>query len=431
MKPTRVRVLLRWSAVVVVCGILALAGSPLHAASSVRTDEQLFRDALAAYNDENWLKAALELHAYIERDPEAMQTDAKHAQQVRDALDYALYRIDHEQKKWELKLRQCNERADEIRASCEDQCEDVVLVAAKVQGLTSPSPMPALDQPVTQSERSYPIICRGGGDLAFSYAASSTLSSRPHVEITFEKAARGTGYNGEYILALDAGQCAFIDRSIRATEPDNLVIGYPVLDPDEFAISWTADGDLWLQRPDILRTMRTAQASYHLFQAYNSLDGHFIVSKIGIIVAMLEANSSGSYAIGHEGLNGLTAGARVYTDRNYTYSSVPAFLEGATFIQTANGDKGNSQSEDFLTFQTNRKADVYVAHDDRYASKPAWLSGFTKTSSYLAFYDGSRTIKMTLYRKIFVAGRISLGGNVRAGETGNYGMYTVAILGVD
>ncbi|MCH7958452.1 MAG: hypothetical protein IIB63_12955, partial [Proteobacteria bacterium] len=46
---------------------------------------------------------------------------------------------------------------------------------------------------------------------------------------------------------------------------------------------------------------------------------------------------------------GLTSGALVYIDRGYTFTTVPASIEGKTYIKTANDDKKQGGA-DFLSF---------------------------------------------------------------------------------
>jgi hypothetical protein len=119
--------------------------------------------------------------------------------------------------------------------------------------------------------------------------------------------------------------------------------------------------------------------------------------------------------------NNLAAGKTVYTDRAYTYSTVPVAYQNKTFIQTRNDDK-YATGDSFLTFTINRECTVYVAHDDVITSKPAWLSTFVDTGSNLVT---SNPATYSLYSKDFSAGTVTLGGNAGGGTSS---MYTVVII---
>jgi hypothetical protein len=123
---------------------------------------------------------------------------------------------------------------------------------------------------------------------------------------------------------------------------------------------------------------------------------------------------------------GLAAGTARYVDRSFTLGTIPAALQGATFIRTANDDKGASPgSSSFLRFDVDRDVTVYVAHDDRLA-RPAWLgSGWQQTSLSLRDTDPA-SAGFRVFRRDFARGRVTLGSNVpRADNSGS--MYTVVV----
>ncbi|HSY18079.1 MAG TPA: DUF4982 domain-containing protein [Candidatus Acidoferrales bacterium] len=64
-------------------------------------------------------------------------------------------------------------------------------------------------------------------------------------------------------------------------------------------------------------------------------------------------------------------GARIYADRNFTFSGLPTPLAGSDWVQTANADKLYS-AVDLLDFSLKSDAMVYVAHDSR-LPVPDWL----------------------------------------------------------
>ncbi len=118
--------------------------------------------------------------------------------------------------------------------------------------------------------------------------------------------------------------------------------------------------------------------------------------------------------------NGLQNGSTVYIDKEYIYSSVPTLMEGATYIKTANSDKGKS-SPSFLTFDVNQAATVYVAHDDLSTTKPSWLTSFVDTGDDLVTMNST----LSVFTKNFFGGTITLGGD--EGKV-KKSMYTVIIV---
>ncbi len=80
----------------------------------------------------------------------------------------------------------------------------------------------------------HPIVCRGGGDLAFNYMPFSNFSPNPIIRITFQRGTQKVGSNWENINALMPGQCSWPDRPVSDNEP-NMII---VKDMRNFSISW-------------------------------------------------------------------------------------------------------------------------------------------------------------------------------------------------
>jgi hypothetical protein len=117
----------------------------------------------------------------------------------------------------------------------------------------------------------------------------------------------------------------------------------------------------------------------------------------------------------------LDAGKVQYVDRTYTFSAVPAAYVGLPYLKTRNDDK-SSTGTSFVSFDLSQGATVYVAHDDRISPKPSWMSGFVDTGADLVSGGGT----FSLFAKDFPAGRVTLGGNIPSGTTGN-SMYTVVV----
>jgi hypothetical protein len=144
-----------------------------------------------------------------------------------------------------------------------------------------------------------------------------------------------------------------------------------------------------------------------------------------LVVSNLSVASGKSYVVD---TSGVSAGGRVYIDRTYSYNTVPPAIEGAVYIRTANNDK-NAANASFLSFSVNQDVTVYVVYDVRGTpaqggSLPNWLSGWTDTGLTMGTTDMARRV----YSRDFVAGTVSLGGNMAAGARGAESNYTVVIV---
>ncbi len=122
----------------------------------------------------------------------------------------------------------------------------------------------------------------------------------------------------------------------------------------------------------------------------------------------------------------LNTGDEYYVDRTYTLTDIPAEYQGLLWIKTANDDKDSTENN-FLTFQVNREASVYVAYDDRATSLPDWLNDeFTATGDSIEVNDvGVNTLN--IYEKTFSQGEVALGGNMASGAVGAESMYVVIL----
>ncbi|HEU0021249.1 MAG TPA: Ig-like domain-containing protein, partial [Dehalococcoidia bacterium] len=138
-----------------------------------------------------------------------------------------------------------------------------------------------------------------------------------------------------------------------------------------------------------------------------------------VVISGLSVSSNKVYQVGQD----LSLGDRVYIDRDYTYSNVPAVIDGAVYVSTANDDKAQSGAS-ILTFSVDREVTVYVAYDSRATSLPAWLAGWSNTGSSL---NNTDTL-LKLYARDFAAGPIALGGNLAAGAAGALSNYSVVIV---
>ena len=157
------------------------------------------------------------------------------------------------------------------------------------------------------------------------------------------------------------------------------------------------------------------------------VDATTTVAPTGPVVVSSIAVASGKTYVAMKGM--MAVGAKVYTDRTYkTMSPLPSIVLGATYIQTANNDKVSKPgSTSFLSFNVDRAVTVYVAHDNRIAP-PKWLtSTFTRTSATITNTDFYGQQHLTVFKRDFPQGKVTLGSNVD--KTGNCNMYMVMIVG--
>lgn len=145
------------------------------------------------------------------------------------------------------------------------------------------------------------------------------------------------------------------------------------------------------------------------------------------LITQVSAKSGRSYKVAK-----LLPGEKQLIDREYTITSVPEYLNGASFIQTANDDKLYT-TDSFLTFFVKRSAIVYVAFDPRGTAVPGWLSTWHKTGDSIAITD-EKVGYLTVYSKL-VEGLgelypypIVLGGNLAKPSRGAKTNYLVAAV---
>lgn len=99
------------------------------------------------------------------------------------------------------------------------------------------------------------------------------------------------------------------------------------------------------------------------------------------LITQVSAKSGKPYKVAK-----LIPGVKQLIDRDYTITSVPDYLTGASFIQSANNDK-YSTIDSFLTFFVKSSAVLYVGYDPRGAAIPEWLNQWTKTQDRIEVSD--------------------------------------------
>jgi hypothetical protein len=108
----------------------------------------------------------------------------------------------------------------------------------------------------------------------------------------------------------------------------------------------------------------------------------------------------------------MDTGDRQYSDSAEAtcFSALPPILHGATWLRVP---QANSDVLDTLaSFTLASDADVFVGIAEKYGDKPAWMSGYASSQSYV---ENAKGEKFALYARRFAKGdRVTLGANVAA-----------------
>jgi len=130
-------------------------------------------------------------------------------------------------------------------------------------------------------------------------------------------------------------------------------------------------------------------------------------------------------------LTNFNTGDEYYLDRTYTMTAMPSSLEGELGIKTNNDDRLIQEAE-WLTFDLNVPADVYVAYDHRGAPAyggqlPQWLSDdFSDSGMTVSVTDGDAS-PFILYVRSYDVGQVVLGSNFMPPAEGSFSNYFVFI----
>lgn len=144
------------------------------------------------------------------------------------------------------------------------------------------------------------------------------------------------------------------------------------------------------------------------------------------LITQVSATSGRPYQVAK-----LHVGVAAFTDRLYAITAVPAYLEGASFIQPAMDDKADTTGS-FLTMFIKKDAIVYIGYDPRGESIPAWLKSWEKTGDIIGTTDPGSSY-LEIYRKVVQYGQVYpqpliLGGNLESPAAGSEINYIVAAV---
>jgi hypothetical protein len=120
----------------------------------------------------------------------------------------------------------------------------------------------------------------------------------------------------------------------------------------------------------------------------------------------------------------LQVGSIVNGDRPYAFTGVPADLQGAAWIRTANASR-TSTANPLVTFSVNVDVTVAVAVDTRVGRLPWMDPSWVDTGTQLTDLEGTYFRYFEVYEKAVPAGTVALGPD---GDTaGAASMYTVGV----
>ena len=142
------------------------------------------------------------------------------------------------------------------------------------------------------------------------------------------------------------------------------------------------------------------------------------------LITQVSAKSGNAYKVAK-----LNSGVEEYTDRDIDITSVPDYLKGASFVQTANDDK-KDVSDTLLTLFVKKAAIVYIGYDTRGTIIPAWLNDWIKTGDSIGT---NNNVYLQVYSKLIESNSVYpnplfLGGNLAGHGYGSEANYLVAAV---
>lgn len=149
-----------------------------------------------------------------------------------------------------------------------------------------------------------------------------------------------------------------------------------------------------------------------------------------VTVTNIEVGSGKEYKLAD---NGLQLDEKYYIDRDYVVLEAPDELIGASLIMTGNDDK-NSTGAEFLCFEIDMPATVWVAHDSRGETEkggtpPGWLaSEFKQHTDMTIKVTDANMDTFVSWEKSFPAGKVCIAGNAEEGAAGQGSNYIVLVV---
>ncbi|MDG5816668.1 T9SS type A sorting domain-containing protein [Chitinispirillales bacterium ANBcel5] len=118
-------------------------------------------------------------------------------------------------------------------------------------------------------------------------------------------------------------------------------------------------------------------------------------------------------------MSDFSSGQTSFGDRDFIVESIPDYLNGSEWIQTAMNSRTNASIDNYAFFTANTNGFLFIAHSDRIEEKPEWLSNYENTEETITIEEDTETHRtLTLYRKAISQGdEIELGINSSDGTT--------------
>ena len=125
-------------------------------------------------------------------------------------------------------------------------------------------------------------------------------------------------------------------------------------------------------------------------------------------------------------------GSPVYTDRDYTFGSLPRYLDGQMAIITANDDKTVTDAS-YLEFELVGDSEIYILFDERVTKHvtklPAWLEdNYDKIDDTVTIDGDSESTDRKIYKRAMSAGGVRLPGPNATPAARVGSNYTVVIV---
>ena len=167
------------------------------------------------------------------------------------------------------------------------------------------------------------------------------------------------------------------------------------------------------------QSVATAWAGYHFAPTY-TIPAQPVIAPSGIIanLTVLDPNNNDTTSGKGWRINSNFKEADdLYNDiKWYANGAPPASIAGLDWIRPIIPGLVHVQytADPIATFQVTADADVFIAHSDAIAVKPAWMQGFTDTGDNLLVSAGNMTLTttMSIFKKTFTANStVTLGAN--------------------
>lgn len=291
-------------------------------------------------------------------------------------------------------------------------------VDAFPEGVVTPSPSGSVDIPTIS---------------AFDKIEAESFSDQSGVRA--EDCAEGgqnVGYieNGDYIMfkRVDFGDGAksFNARIASALSGGNIELYLDKMNGTPAAVCKAAGTGNWQEYTDITGNVGNITGVHDLYLKFTGGEGfllninYFSFGKEAVPVngrliknlLVFDSDNASDWVI----TDGAAVGSAIFGDREFTFTSLPAELEGSEILRTACDSKAFADTA--AEFTAGEDIVVYAAVDSRLTNIPQWLSVWENTGMTAA---SSNDVTFNIYSKSFKSGeKVVLGSNGQSSYCVNY-----------